>query len=422
MTIDQSTASPSYWWVNQSKTYGAERDDGIMWAPKKSANGQTLSHWESLLDVAPGDRIVHYARGHIRAIGVAATSAIDSRRPPSIPGGLWDDDGRMVRVNSTDLAAPIALDDIDASWRHGAPFDKDGAVRQGYLYRLDTAFAKYLLTTFAELAAKPTPYAARFVPAEARVPAIDILRSLVGLPITTATGRTNTILHLDANNVAIATERSPSGQDVPINSVQQALDRIACEGTLTITPAEISYRSSFVGAVLLTLPGARVQGSPPTITFEPLSNDTSTPTAPPTPYLGATHKEVTSKIRLEQGQLRQRLIGAATFANCAICGNSYPVRFLWASHIKKRARCTDAELRDLSHIAMLACLFGCDVLFETGLISVDEHGHVMTAAVLPPDTPLTAQLDRLRGRAVTAFTTNSEKYFKWHRTNTFQPT
>ena len=67
------------------------------------------------------------------------------------------------------------------------------------------------------------------------------------------------------------------------------------------------------------------------------------------------------------------MIGDADHASCAICGEVYPVRFLWASHIKTRKACSEEERRDLANIAMLACLFGCDVLYEHGYASVETN-------------------------------------------------
>jgi hypothetical protein len=45
-------------------------------------------------------------------------------------------------------------------------------------------------------------------------------------------------------------------------------------------------------------------------------------------------------------------------------GDSYPAALLWPSHIKKRTACSDEDARDISDVAMLACLFNCDALFE----------------------------------------------------------
>ena len=52
-----------------------------------------------------------------------------------------------------------------------------------------------------------------------------------------------------------------------------------------------------------------------------------------------------------------------------------------AAHVKKRAVCSDTERRDLHHVAMLACSFGCDALYESGWITVDENGYVQTSSL-----------------------------------------
>lgn len=56
------------------------------------------------------------------------------------------------------------------------------------------------------------------------------------------------------------------------------------------------------------------------------------------------------------------------------------MRFLWAAHIKKRSLCADHERRQLSDIAMAACLFGCDALFEHGFITVSHDGIIIGAS------------------------------------------
>jgi putative restriction endonuclease len=55
----------AYWWVNQSKTYRAERSAGIMWAPQQTAAGRRLGHWTAMTQLQAGDVVVHYARGAI---------------------------------------------------------------------------------------------------------------------------------------------------------------------------------------------------------------------------------------------------------------------------------------------------------------------------------------------------------------------
>jgi hypothetical protein len=85
--------------------------------------------------------------------------------------------------------------------------------------------------------------------------------------------------------------------------------------------------------------------------------------------------------RAEQAFLRKRLFPGET-ANCAICNRKFPVRFLVAAHIKRRAACTDAEKRDFANVVMPACSFGCDGLFGRGLIAVDDQGDFHVSPML----------------------------------------
>src|SRR5689334_11229831 len=94
----------------------------------------------------------------------------------------------------------------------------------------------------------------------------ELLRSLVGQQITTVTGRPNTILGLNGDTVTVATGRSPAGQPVPIAWVEDAVRRLLDEGEVEISVPFLGHRSSFVGAVLLKVPGALlVSASPPRV-------------------------------------------------------------------------------------------------------------------------------------------------------------
>ena len=87
----------------------------------------------------------------------------------------------------------------------------------------------------------------------------SLLRSLTGQEISTVTGRPNRVLRLDGDDVIVATERSPAGTAVSIQMVQSGLDRLRVPDAaeLEVSVASLGHRSSFVGAVLLTLPGTR---------------------------------------------------------------------------------------------------------------------------------------------------------------------
>ena len=63
----------------------------------------------------------------------------------------------------------------------------------------------------------------------------------------------------------VGTTRSPSVQRVPIAWVREVLDRLSRDGELEISIASVGYRSAFIGAVLLTIPGAVATSSAPFI-------------------------------------------------------------------------------------------------------------------------------------------------------------
>jgi hypothetical protein len=95
-----------------------------------------------------------------------------------------------------------------------------------------------------------------------RIDARELLRSLVGRTIPTMTGRPNRVLEVRSEDVIVATARSPQGQPVPIEWVQRALDWLVDEGVIDINVKSVGYRSAFIGAVLLMVPGARGELNP----------------------------------------------------------------------------------------------------------------------------------------------------------------
>ncbi|MFD0203486.1 MULTISPECIES: HNH endonuclease [Saccharothrix] len=104
-------------------------------------------------------------------------------------------------------------------------------------------------------------------------------------------------------------------------------------------------------------------------------------------------------------------------APCALCGRVFPVGLLVAAHIKRRAVCDDDERNDLRNVAMLACSFGCDRLFELGHITVDDDGAVLVAST---GGSLDPHLEHLKGRVTDAFHERSAGYFRWHRRTVFR--
>jgi hypothetical protein len=137
-------------------------------------------------------------------------------------------------------------------------------------------------------------------------------------------------------------------------------------------------------------------------------------------FSGALDRAGSALRRGEQAHLRQLLLGSRTEAPCAICGHIFPQRFLWASHIKRRAVCDDVEKRDIPHVAMLACLFGCDALFEEGFVAVNDEGCIVVAKEPTLPDHLTERLAAIAGRQVVTGWPESARYFAWHYANMFR--
>lgn len=123
--------------------------------------------------------------------------------------------------------------------------------------------------------------------------------------------------------------------------------------------------------------------------------------------------------RKEQARLRKILIGDAELADCALCGSNLPVRYLVCAHIKRRADCSTEEKKDTANL-MLACLFGCDALFETGDIVVLDSGQVICNPDREVAASIQSQVDEhildgsLDGHCA-AMSEGSKQYFAAHR-------
>jgi len=124
-------------------------------------------------------------------------------------------------------------------------------------------------------------------------------------------------------------------------------------------------------------------------------------------------KNVNGTQRIEQPILRKYLFGKKREAECDICGKTFPVDFLFAAHIKRRADCTLEERKDLKNIIMSACKFGCDDLFEKGYILVDNGVFVSnTKKYISPR--IKPYIDNITDRVCKKWNAETEKYFKAH--------
>ncbi|WP_409465041.1 hypothetical protein [Amycolatopsis sp. GA6-003] len=244
----------------------------------------------------------------------------------------------------------------------------------------------------------------------------ELLRGLIGETISTPSGEENRILQVGTESVLVGTDQSPEGQSVPLKDVQRGLDVLRAHGTLEVSVEEFGHGSSFVEAMLTNLPHVSSTPSSPTLTLDSAGTEPD----PTDVHYGELDVRAQVKVRAEQGKLRRLLAGNRKTAPCALCGDEFPLEFLVAAHVKKRAACTDDERRNLRDIAMLACSFGCDVLYESGWVTVDATGRIRTVELdeLPAGS-LALRMRHLAGRRCGAHREASEPYFAWHRATTF---
>jgi hypothetical protein len=135
---------------------------------------------------------------------------------------------------------------------------------------------------------------------------------------------------------------------------------------------------------------------------------------------GNLDRKGAAKSRAEQALLRNVIIPGRD-GKCALCGRVFPREYLRAAHIKPRARCTDEERRDLEHIAMPACVFGCDVLYENGLITLSQSGEVLISDRVAELGNVKTYTDTfLIGRRTHMVMERRAKYAAWHSEERFK--
>ncbi|MHA7278887.1 hypothetical protein ACX80H_03950 [Arthrobacter sp. MDT2-2] len=166
------------------------------------------------------------------------------------------------------------------------------------------------------------------------------------------------------------------------------------------------------------------QQSDPILNY--LEDHGATPPPEPTPAATQTvlkefeamESEYIGKRRTEQQYLRQYLLPGVE-GDCLLCGRTFSRDFLVAAHIKKRSLCTPQEKADIPAVAMLACRFGCDELYERGMIVVSSQGKVAGTKRLTDDSARTYANNHAVGRTIKSWSSlaASHDYFEAHRSS-----
>ncbi|MGH8414733.1 MAG: HNH endonuclease [Gammaproteobacteria bacterium] len=142
-----------FWWVNQNQTFEQEVRGGYLWSPKRKSDDSINPFYESMREVAPGDLIFSYEGTRIRAVGLAASYARESPKPPEFgtAGPNWNQIGWRVDVDFSILQNQIKPLSHIAHLRpylpdRYSPLQKSGRGNQGiYLTWIDLPLAEELL-------------------------------------------------------------------------------------------------------------------------------------------------------------------------------------------------------------------------------------------------------------------------------------
>ncbi len=150
LPVDGTLRAPRFWWVNQSETYGSERDGGYLWASGAGKAGWVYAHWVHMTELRPGDAVLHYANGSIQAVGLVRQGATRAPRPAEESYDAAGEEGYLVPVEYHELHPPIPLKEVPLEWRVAGdgPFAFQGGVKQRYLFPLPGGFVRRLTEHF----------------------------------------------------------------------------------------------------------------------------------------------------------------------------------------------------------------------------------------------------------------------------------
>ncbi|MFD3683879.1 hypothetical protein ACFWTE_03505 [Nocardiopsis sp. NPDC058631] len=117
--------------------------------------------------------------------------------------------------------------------------------------------------------------------------------------------------------------------------------------------------------------------------------------------------------RAEQKKLRKAKLKGRPQVHCDLCQLLLPARLVHTAHVKKRSKSSYQERGDLDNL-MLACVLGCDSLFEHGYVYVAADGSIHPSARVRAAPGLGAAVERV-GRTCSSHNDASADYFAWHR-------
>lgn len=138
-------------YVFQGSTFDRESRGGYIWAPIKNKSGNSFHHWNRLLDIRPGDIILHGYNAHVQAVSIAKGQCYECPQPEELRvEDLWNQEGRRVDCEYIIFQTPIKTSDflediLELCQAKYAPFNREGNGNMGYLYEINRELARIFL-------------------------------------------------------------------------------------------------------------------------------------------------------------------------------------------------------------------------------------------------------------------------------------
>ena len=146
----KTESSRLYWWVNQGKSFSIEMEHSCICAPREGKNGQKMRHHLDVGRVQEDDVILHYSDGEVRSVSQVVMDGHESVRPYGFGDNFWNKDVFLARCWCSPLRESISLSDITTKDQMVGPFQKNGGVKQGYLWPLENSFIDQFVSDHAE--------------------------------------------------------------------------------------------------------------------------------------------------------------------------------------------------------------------------------------------------------------------------------
>lgn len=142
----------NYFFVAQGQTYQTEHSQNYLWAPQDD----NIWHHQLMSDVKKGDAIIQYSNGYLVGMAFATKDHYSSPRPNSSDFTKWKETGYRVDVEQWHFITKVTKDLVKQDLircqpdRH-APFNKNGGVNQGYLFKANIGMVKIILQAAATI-------------------------------------------------------------------------------------------------------------------------------------------------------------------------------------------------------------------------------------------------------------------------------